>query len=379
MFPNVTVEAVPLFQKSEQLSRRARIRRRVGNLLRTIVPPVKSPRALPAGQMPAAVNPYYPFYCLKAEFVDAVERHFIKGCDIFQAEFAEMASLGPFMAGRVPTIFVHHQLHFVYARRFLEANDGVGANKQYLTARMILEEAAYLDSFDSAIVFSGVDRTALNSFCPTLEISVSPFPSPEEPMSAALSFNGPVRRFVFVASEIHHPNVDGLRWFMKDVWPTIKRRLPDASIEVIGRWSQSAQSSLPNHEDIHFKGFVPELVKSLQNAIMIVPVWVGSGIRTKILAAWSASCPVITTSVGAEGLPGASGEHFIVANDAGSFSSACIEASGDLKRLNRMAANGLRLVQEHYSLEAVRKTRLDAYAKLLALGHYSRRAERYAL
>ena len=155
---------------------------------------------------------------------------------------------------------------------------------------------------------------------------------------------------------------------MKNVWPAIKRRLQGTTIEVIGKWSQSAQENLPNHQDIRFAGFVPELGEALQRKIMVVPVWVGSGIRTKILAAWGACCPVVTTSVGVEGLPGTSGEHFVVADEASGFSDACVELSGDVVKLNRIAANGLHLVQEHYSLAAVRKTRLSVYEELLAAG-----------
>jgi glycosyltransferase involved in cell wall biosynthesis len=157
-----------------------------------------------------------------------------------------------------------------------------------------------------------------------------------------------------------------LGWFMKDVWPGIKHRLAGARVEVIGTWSPSAQASLPHHEDIAFSGFVPELVAALRNKIMIVPVRVGSGIRTKILAAWSAGCPVVTTRVGVEGLPGQSGEHFIVAADAAAFAAACVELAQDVNQLNRLAAHGLELVQSNYSLDAVRQTRLEIYEKLIA-------------
>jgi glycosyltransferase involved in cell wall biosynthesis len=337
-----------------------------GRLSRAVFPPPNALPSLTPVQTPCEAGPWYPFGCLNPDFVAAVEKHFNKGCDIFQAEFADMLTLGPLMAGRVLTLFVHHQLHFVYARRFLEANKASDANARYLTERMIREESAYLNTFDSVIVFSDVDQGALKCFCPSLEINASPFPSPEEPLPVAVPFDRATKHFVFVASESHRPNTDGLSWFMKNVWPTIKERLPDAVIEVIGKWSQSARSSLPNHEDIWFAGFVPELGKALQNKIMIVPVWVGSGIRTKILAAWSSSCPVVTTTVGMEGLHGQSGEHFIVADDAPAFAAACIGLSEDVDKMNRIAANGLELVQRHYSLAAVRKARLGIYHMLLA-------------
>jgi glycosyltransferase involved in cell wall biosynthesis len=345
---------------------RARARHSAGKLLRNIFPPPKqSPVISP--QKPDEAVPYYPFYCLSPDFVRAVEEEFAKGCDIFQAEFADMLTLGPLMAGRVPLLFVHLQLHFVYARRFMEANNINSANARYLTERINREEAIYLNTFDSVIVLSEVDQKSLKDFCPSLEINVSPCPTPEEPMPVALRFEKPVRSFVFVASEAHHPNVEGLRWFMKDVWPEIKGRLPEASIEVIGKWSQRAQATMPNHGDIRFAGFVEDLGKALQNKIMIVPVWIGSGIRTKILAAWSSSCPVVTTTVGVEGLPGNSGEHFIVADNAAAFASACIELSQNVDKTNRITANGLDLVQKNYSLAAVRKKRMEIYEKLISV------------
>jgi hypothetical protein len=148
-----------------------------------------------------------------------------------------------------------------------------------------------LNTFDSAIVFSQADRQALAAFSPHLDIHVSPFPSPEEPLPSPVRFVLACKRFVFVASELLRPNADALSWFMKEVWPAVKNDLPDASIEVIGKWSLEAQSRVPNHEEIRFVGFVPELGKALQNKIMIVPVWIASSIRTKILAAWGASMP----------------------------------------------------------------------------------------
>jgi glycosyltransferase involved in cell wall biosynthesis len=362
-FPDITTEAVHCFQIEPPPPLRARLRRAVGKFLRAMVPsPKVSPPSAPtAGEK----SPWYPFGCLHPDYVAAVEKHFNFGCDIFQAEFAEMMSLGPLMAGRVPTVFVHHQLHYVYARRFMEANAVCGVHARYLTERMTTEEAGYLNTFDRVVVFSEVDQKSLEDFCPSLKVSVSPFPSPEEPLPAVPRFARACKQFVFVASAIHGPNAEGLSWFMKGVWPAIKKRMPDASIEVIGKWSLAAQQNVPNHADIRFEGFLPELGAALRIKIMIVPVWVGSGIRTKILAAWGAGCPVVTTTVGVEGLPGKSGEHFMLADEASAFAHACIELSQNVDKLNQIAANGFDLVQTHYSLASVRKTRLEIYEKLV--------------
>ena len=357
-FPNITVAAVRCFPLRTSTTLRARLRRAGGKLFRAIFPPSK------VSHPSAEATPWYPFGCLPPEYVAAVEMHFAKGCDIFQAEFAEMMTLGPLMAGRVPTLFVHHQLHYVYAQRFIETNKVTGANARYLAQRMAAEESAYLNTFDAAVVFSEVDRAALATFCPQLDVQVSPFPTPEDPATVVAVINHPVTHFVFVASE-YHPNVDGFRWFLKEVWPAIRTRVPGAVIEVIGKWSRSLQVSLPNWQEVQFTGFVPDLGKALTNKIMIVPLWIGSGIRTKILAAWGASCPVITTTVGVEGLPGNNGEHFVVADEAANFASACIELSQNVTQLNQLAANGLEQVYKHYSLTAVREQRLAVYEKLM--------------
>lgn len=360
-FSNVTVVAVRCFHPPVPQSGRVLLHQATRKLARAIF----SPPGRPSQPRTGDAAPYYPFDSLNPEFVAAVAEQLARGCDIFQAEFAEMLSLGPLFTGRVPTLFVHHQLHFVYVRRFLEVNGVAGAHARYLGEKMIHQENAFLKTFDSAVVFSEVDRQALTQFCPGLAVHFSPFPSPEEPVRETVRFDRACDHFVFVASEGHRPNVDGLIWFMRETWPSIKRQLPQAVVEVIGQWSSSAAASLPHQADIRFAGFVPELSKALHNKIMIVPIRVGSGIRAKILAAWGASCPVVTTAVGIEGLPGTPGEHFALADDAPAFAAACLGLSQDVHRLNQMTTKALDLVKRHYSLAAVRDTRLNFYRQLL--------------
>jgi glycosyltransferase involved in cell wall biosynthesis len=295
-----------------------------------------------------------------------VDRRLQAGCDIFQAEFAEMLTLGPWIGRRVPMLFVHHQLHFVYVRRFLEANPECDVHAHYQAGRIIREEAAYLDTFDAAITFSATDRDALRAFRPSLPVHVSPFPSPAAPLAAPAIFDRPVKEFAFVASETNGSNLHGLIWFMKEAWPEIKTRLPDARVIVIGKWSQAAREGIPGHEGIEFPGFSDDLGAALRKRIMIVPLWVGSGIRTKILSAWCAACPVVSTSMGAEGLPGRPGEHYLIADDPRAFADACVNLSREPALMSSIAAGGLALVKQHFSLDAVRAKRLEIYGKLIA-------------
>jgi glycosyltransferase involved in cell wall biosynthesis len=320
-------------------------------------------KSVPSGS-PSRI-PYYPFWPLPGAFIEAIERELSNGHDIFQAEFSDMVSLGAFVKGRLPTVFVQHQIHAVYANRLVEADEQGNPEARYLADRMSVEEAAFLSSYDAVVAFSDTDRDKMLTMCPGSRIDVSPFPAPADPVHANPTHGGAAFNYAFVASENHQPNVDGLIWFIREVWPRIRNAQRDASLEVIGNWTETAKSQVPGANDIKFTGFVENLSDALQGRIMVVPLWVGSGIRTKILAAWSIGCPVVTTTIGAEGLNGVDGEHFLVGDSPAEFATACMALGADSELRTRLAAGGLDLVRSSYSLDAVRKTRLSVYEALL--------------
>jgi glycosyltransferase involved in cell wall biosynthesis len=343
------------------------VRKMVVAMLRKMFP---APQAQQHPSLPKSAPPlleplpYYPFHNLHPHFVKAVDEELDKDYDIFQAEFCDMLSLGPLVGVRAKKLFIHHQLHFIYSERFLNSLKQPSAQARYLASRMRCEERAFLETFDCAVVFSEVDAKLLKDFCPKVQVEVSPFPSPENPTSYLTITAGEVYEFVFVASESHRPNAMGFAWFMEEVWPIIKKKLPNASITVVGIWSPHAQASLPNNADIQFSGFVPELSSVLAGKIMVVPLWVGSGVRTKILAAWSCGVPVVSTGIGAEGLPLVDGEHILLADDAPSFAKACLGLAADSNQSQKLVRNALELMSGEFSLDAVKKRRLEIYGEL---------------
>ena len=345
-------------------------RRFVGRMLRKTFPAPKADSQVSTELSRESIHneqeplPYYPFHNLHPSFIEAVDRELDKGYDIFQAEFCEMLSLGPIVGDRAKKLFIHHQLHFVYAKRFLASLEKPSAQAKYLEKRMRLEEKAFLEAFDAAVVFSEIDARLLRDFHPDLKVEVSPFPSPEDPFQQPELSGGGCCSFVFVASETHKPNAMGFAWFMAEVWPIIKKKLPNATITVVGIWSPHAQASMPNNADIQFSGFVPELSSVLAGKIMVVPLWVGSGVRTKILAAWSCGVPVVSTGIGAEGLPLVAGQHILLADDALSFAKACLGLAADSNQRQKLVLNGLKLMSGEFSLDAVKKRRLEIYWEL---------------
>jgi len=306
--------------------------------------------------------PYYPFNPLPGAFVHALSEELQRGVDLVQAEFAEMLPLGLWLPPQLPRLFIHHQIHTIYAERFLKANSSHPYSK-YLTDWMSHQEQMYLQHFDAIVTFSDEDRRILSEWPGIKQVFTSPFPVPTDVGFAeklAPSFNG---RFIFLGSEDHDANRSALSWLIKDIWPKIRAELPDTQLEIIGRWSESWQS-IHSSPKIRYVGFLPNLGEAIQGGIMLVPLLVGSGIRTKILAALAQGVPVVTTAVGAEGLLAQPGVDLLISDEAQAFASAAITLAKDQKQWVELSSSGHRTVQRHYSPEQVRRRRNEIYATL---------------
>src|SRR5262249_40344360 len=242
---------------------------------------------------------HYPFSPVPEKLIAALQDELSKGVDLCQAEFAEMLSLGSWFPVNLPKLFVHHQIHFVYAKRFLDAH-GRSSYSSYLEAVMRTQELSSLQHYQGVITFSDYDRQALLPYLAPEKLFVSPFPIPADVGVAdevPLNFDG---RFLFVASEEHGPNRDALDWLRAKIWPEVHRQMPAAQLVVVGKWSESAKSKL-TVPGMSFSGYVRDLPATLRGGIMLVPLRIGSGVRVKIIVAMAQGVPVVSTSIGCEG------------------------------------------------------------------------------
>jgi glycosyltransferase involved in cell wall biosynthesis len=311
----------------------------------------------PGGAAPCL--PAYPFGPLPAPFIEALQGELERGPDLCQAEFAEMLPLGAWFPTSLPKVFIHHQVHFIYAQRLLESQ-GRTSYGSYLEAVMRIQEVALLRCFDRVIVFGDPDRQALTAHLEGSRLSVSPFPIPADVgLAAAIppQFDG---RFLFVGSEEHGPNRAALVWLLTEIWPQIAGRLPGARLVVIGRWRAGARAARAGR-DVSFPGFVPDLGRTLEGGILLVPLQIGSGIRTKILAALARGVPVVTTPVGVEGLDVAEGCGCLVRAGAAEFAAAAVQLAREPELRRRVAAAGLAAVAREYCPASVRRRRNEIY------------------
>ncbi len=159
---------------------------------------------------------------------------------------------------------------------------------------------------------------------------------------------------LFCGTLSYEPNVDGLLWFVREVWPHVKEMNPAARLSVVGRGAGDDVLSLARDPSIVVHRDVPDVRAFYERAsIVIVPIRIGGGTRIKILEAAACRRPVVSTSVGAEGLQITPGRHCLVEDDPLGFARACADLLRNPRLARQLAAEHHRLVESTYNTPIV--------------------------
>jgi glycosyltransferase involved in cell wall biosynthesis len=182
-------------------------------------------------------------------------------------------------------------------------------------------------------------------------VSVPPEPPPEV-LTASV---------VFVGALNAQFNRDGLTWFLRECWPTIRSREPRATLHVAGQGSADFAA-----DGVIAHGFVDDLEHVYRLArIAIVPLLDGAGTRLKALEAMAYGRPVVSTSIGVDGIELVPGRDALVADDARGFADACLTLLTDDAEARRLAGHGRRLVTTRYDWKHIGESAVAAISRLL--------------
>jgi glycosyltransferase involved in cell wall biosynthesis len=160
---------------------------------------------------------------------------------------------------------------------------------------------------------------------------------------------------VFLGSMDWMPNIDGALWFAAEIWPGIKARAPGATLSIVGRRPSPAVRELAAADpSIRVTGTVEDVRPYLAQAeALVVPLRVGGGTRIKIYEGMAAGVPVISTSIGAEGLSVRDGENILLADVPEDFARKTADLLADPARRASLGQSGRALVREHFSWHSV--------------------------
>ncbi len=165
----------------------------------------------------------------------------------------------------------------------------------------------------------------------------------------------PAAELVFVGSMDWMPNADGVNYFLDEILPLIRSRRPECTVAIVGRRPPAGlRKRAENDPKLMVTGTVGDVRPYLWgSAVSIVPLRIGGGTRLKIYEAMAARTPVVSTTVGAEGLGIHPPHDILIADTPQSFADACLGLLADGGERARMAEAAWNLVAEHYSWDRV--------------------------
>ena len=159
------------------------------------------------------------------------------------------------------------------------------------------------------------------------------------------------------------PNIDGVQYFVREILPLIRKRLPACTLAVVGRAPSAAIRALAEHDSaIQVTGTVADVRPWLWGAkVSVVPLRIGGGTRLKIYEAMAAGTANVSTSIGAEGLEVEHPANIRLADTPAAFAEQCIELLENATERERLAAEALNLVTTRFSQDVV----VDEFERLL--------------
>ncbi len=180
---------------------------------------------------------------------------------------------------------------------------------------------------------------------------------------------------VFTASMDSAANIDAVRFFLTEVWPRVLQRRPDARFKIVGRNPPPAlvrEGQLL--AGVEFKGYVDDVRPHVRDAqVFVMPLRVGGGTRLKAFEGMAMGCPVVSTSVGIEGLDVTPGEHYERADEPPAIADALLRLFDNLGHRQALAERARRLVETRFGFrvaaEAFERACLDAHGQWRAQRH----------
>jgi sugar transferase (PEP-CTERM/EpsH1 system associated) len=255
-------------------------------------------------------------------------------------------------------IFTHNVESEIW-RRHAETKGGVVGNLLYRTQykRMLRYEKETLARFDGVLAVSEADRDTFAILYPAAIRQ----PVHVVPTGVDTEYFRPEKRsavgnpqLIFTGSMDWLPNEDAMQFFCRDILPSIRAEEPAVGLSIVGRAPTPAVKRLAADHGVQVTGRVDDVRPYMKEAaVYVVPLRIGGGTRLKIFEAMSMAKAVVSTTVGAEGLPVSGGEHLLLADEPKTFARAVVSLLRDADLRSRLETAARALVVDRYDWSAV--------------------------
>jgi len=306
--------------------------------------------------------PFIPSMELKRSIVELLKKH---SFDLIQIEKLHLAPYLPFFS-HLPAVLDEFDIDSIsYKRKLLCERNPLKKIRLFIQwLRVKGYERRVIPRFKRVVVVSEKDKEILLSASPQINVSVVPNGVDLEYFKPEDGLEEPNTLF-FTGLMGYPPNVDAMLHFCKKTLPFIREKIPDIQLYIIGGNPPQEIRSLSRTKNIFVTGYIDD-VRSVVNKckVCIVPLRIAAGTRLKILEAMAMRKPVISTTIGAEGLEVSPDENIIIADTPEDFAKKTVDVlkNSDLKE--RLILGGRRLVETRYSWEVCLQKMEAVYKEL---------------
>jgi sugar transferase (PEP-CTERM/EpsH1 system associated) len=258
-------------------------------------------------------------------------------------------------AGPAPVVFFSHNVEHMIWKRLCEA-------EKHPLRRALLEiewrkmrryERRACAQAKITVAVSDVDREILAANAPGAGVHTVPT-GVDVSYFMPNGYREAQNTLVFTGSMDWVPNEDAIFYFLEKILPPVRREIPGVTLSVVGRDPTPRLLAAAAAAGVRVTGTVADVRPYVAaGAVYIVPLRIGGGTRLKIFEALAMAKPVVSTAIGAEGLPLVPGEHFLQADDPSDFARAVVSLLRDPARRKALGMAGRKLVEERYSWQRV--------------------------
>jgi polysaccharide biosynthesis protein PslH len=273
----------------------------------------------------------------------------------------------------IPAVFDIVDNPVVHTARRIKETRGLGgkarAVKEWLMMRKMVERE--LTQVRDIIMVSGQDAAALRPLCPRSRIAVVPNGVDSEYYQPGAAATGQRPVLIFTGVMSYGPNVSAMVHFCANIYPLIRKEVPEVSLLIVGRYPAREVEALHDPAaGITVTGGVDDIRTYFDRAMVYVcPVLSGAGIKNKILEAWAMQKAVVATSMACEGIEVAPGQDVIVADRNEDFARQVVALLRDPAARDRLAAAGRDKVARQYSWDAAAHMVEEVMARRIAEFH----------
>jgi glycosyltransferase involved in cell wall biosynthesis len=207
-------------------------------------------------------------------------------------------------------------------------------------------EERLLPEFSFLMATSDKDRESIAALAPKSRVIVYPNTIPLQAVPRVPRENA----IIFTGNLEYHPNTGAVRYFHDKIWPLVSARKPELVWKIAGINPHAVRGIVAGSPRVELIGPVEDSAATIASALVaVIPLLAGSGTRLKILDAWAAETPVISTAIGAEGLAGRDGIELLKRDGAASFADAICELLDSPSRAAKLGRAGRVLYEREYT------------------------------